>query len=162
MSASAPHNNDSTGNTAKPKAIRAPSPLAKTLVNVIGITRAAFGVGCLLAPSYALKIVGLTSALSPEASIITRMFGVREIIVGEALLLAERSAAAKRGTAEEEAGHEEVTRSIWLNVATDSLDVVALAFGFAQGSLDTLATWKMVLTAVLYAGMGLEASLLYK
>ncbi|KAK0657744.1 hypothetical protein B0T16DRAFT_453178 [Cercophora newfieldiana] len=162
MSASSPLLSSGSNNSAKPKTIRAPSPLAKTLVNIVGITRAAFGVGCLLAPSYALQIVGITSALSPEASVVTRMFGVREIIVGEALLLAERSAAAKRGTDAQEAGHEEVKRSIWLNVATDSLDIAALGFAFAQGILDNMTFGRLTLTAVLYAGMGLEAALLYK
>ncbi|KAK4443186.1 hypothetical protein QBC34DRAFT_417532 [Podospora aff. communis PSN243] len=162
MSASSPLLNNSGANTNPAKSSSAPSPLAKTLLNIVGITRAAFGVGCLIAPSFALQIVGLSSSLSAEASIITRMFGVREIIVGEALLLADRSAKAKRGTAAQEAGHEEVKRAIWLNIATDSLDVVALAFALAQGVLDKVTIGKMTVTALLYAGMGLETAWLYK
>ncbi|KAK0631477.1 hypothetical protein B0T14DRAFT_501776 [Immersiella caudata] len=161
MSASSPLLNANTS-TNPAKTTAAPSPLAKTLLNIIGITRAAFGVGCLLAPTFALQIVGISSPLSAEASIITRMFGVREIIVGEALLLADRSAKAKRGTAAQEAGHEEVKRAIWLNVVTDALDVVALGFALAQGVLDTATIGKMTVTALLYVGMGLETAWLYK
>ncbi|KAK5659607.1 hypothetical protein OQA88_811 [Cercophora sp. LCS_1] len=148
------------GNTPATK--KQPTPLAKTLLSIIGITRAAFGVGCLLAPSFALKIVGVNAALSPEASILTRMFGVREIVVGETLLLAERSASAKRGTVAQVAGDEEVRRAIWLNVATDSLDVVALGFAFAQGILETATIGQLVGTAVLYAGAGLGTAWLYR
>ena len=90
------------------------------------------------------------------------MFGVREIIVGEWLLLAERSATAKRGTAAQDAGSEEVKRAIWLNVATDSLDLVAVGLAFAQGLLGGVTAAKMTGTAVVYAVMGAEAGWLWK
>jgi len=89
------------------------------------------------------------------------MFGVREIIVGELLLLAERSASSKRGTAAQDAGDGEVKRAIWLNVGTDGLDILAVGLALGQGVLDWGTAGRLGGTAVLYAGMGVGLKWLY-
>lgn len=145
----------------------APSPLAKALLTFIGTTRAAFGIGCLVAPELAFQIVGLSSPLSAEASLIARQFGVREIVVGAGLLAAERqhttaTATATSGTPGQGAG---LKRAVWLSAATDGLDLVALALAFAfsqEGVLDTATLAKMAGTAALYAAAGLQTAWWYR
>jgi len=159
MSVSSPLLNTNINPTTK--APSGPSPLAKTILSLMGFTRAAFGLTCLLVPTFALPLLGLTSPLSPAGSIITRMFGVREIIVGELLLLAERSASSKRGTAAQDSGDGEVKRAIWLNVGTDGLDILAVGLALGQGMLDWGTAGRLGGTAVLYAGMGVGLRWLY-
>jgi hypothetical protein len=93
------------------------------------------------------------------------MFGVREIVVGGFLLIAERGrqATAKRGgtVAQQGAGDDEVRRAIWWNVATDGLDAAAIAVSFAQDSLEGPVFAKMLTTALVYFAAGLQTAWFY-
>ncbi|KAK0705484.1 hypothetical protein B0H67DRAFT_384904 [Lasiosphaeris hirsuta] len=139
-----------------------PTPFAKALLSILGISRSLFGVGLLLAPSLALGPLGITG-LSAEAAVVTRMFGVREITIGSTLLLAERSAASKRGIpVAHQAGREEVRRNIWLNVATDGMDLVFLACLFASGTVSGDVLARTAVGAVAMLVLGVETAWLYK
>ncbi|KAK0717565.1 hypothetical protein B0T26DRAFT_299349 [Lasiosphaeria miniovina] len=146
----------------------APSPLAKALLTFIGTTRTAFGIGCLIAPELAFQVAGLSSPLSAEASLIARQFGVREIVVGAGLVLAERQHATSAAVGGGGGGQGDDTglkRAIWLSAATDGLDLIALAFAFAlskEGVLDGATLAKMAGTAALYAAAGLQTAWWYR
>ena len=140
----------------------APSALAKGLLTLLGVSRIAFGVGCLLAPSLTLGILGVLT-LSPEAALVARMFGGREIVIGEGLLLAERSAeSARADTKAQLAAGEEVRRAVWLNVAMDSMDALAIIATFLHGSLvDGVVLAKLFGGALFMLSTGLETAWLY-
>lgn len=151
------HNNQAMANLN-------PSSLAKGLLTFVGLSRALFGVGCVVSPALGMKFLGLSN-MSTDAAILCRMFGVREIIVGGFLVLAERGrqAIARRGStvAQQSAAADEVRRAIWWNVATDGLDAVAIVISFGQDSLDGPVFAKMVTTALVYFAAGLQTAWLY-
>ncbi|KAK4119450.1 hypothetical protein N657DRAFT_650100 [Parathielavia appendiculata] len=172
MSASSPllsNSGDSSRNPARANHTNAaaPSPLAKGLLTFLGVGRVVFGAGCLLAPALTLSILGV-STLSAEAALITRMFGAREIVIGKGLLLAERSAGfARRGNTAADTGvqfasREGVCRAIWVGVAADGLDALALVATFAMGSsVDGIAIARMLGAALIMVVTGLETAWLY-
>lgn len=135
-----------------------PSRFTRGLVTFIGISRTIAGVGCLLAPSMTAKIFGF-STLSPEAALLARMFGAREIVIGEGLLLAEWTS---QGRPHPKAAHQQVARAIWANVAIDGLDIVAVLLTLAVGVADGVPVGKMAATAGLFVVLGLEAAWMYK
>ncbi|KAK3325006.1 hypothetical protein B0H66DRAFT_547227 [Apodospora peruviana] len=137
-----------------------PSTIAKSLLTLVGSVRAVFGIGCLTVPSLAIQFIGLKpTSFSPEASLIVRQFGVREIVVGGFLLYAER----KRRAASPTNGGDEVRRAIWWNVATDALDAVALVIAYGVGSLQGGAVFnKMLGTALVMVFLGVETAVLYR
>ncbi|KAK0713360.1 hypothetical protein B0T26DRAFT_717252 [Lasiosphaeria miniovina] len=143
----------------------APSPLARTLLTFIGTTRAAFGICCLVAPELAFQIVGLSSPLSGAASLIARQFGVREIVIGAGLVVAERQHTTSIAAGQGDRDSRGLKRAIWLSAATDGLDLVALGLAFAfaeEGVLDTPMLCKMAETAALYAIAGLQIAWWYR
>lgn len=170
MSASSPLLSNSDSNSSRKPATTnnkaaAPSAQAKGFLTLLGVSRIAFGLGCLLAPSLTLGILGV-STLSPEAALVARMFGGREIVIGEGLLLAERSAESARRVAADTkaqfAAGEEVRRAVWLNVATDSMDALAIIAAFLHGSLvDGVVLAKLFGGALFMLSTGLETAWLY-
>ncbi|KAK5662365.1 hypothetical protein OQA88_8275 [Cercophora sp. LCS_1] len=130
-----------------------PSPFAKGLLTFVGLIRAVYGVGCILAPALAVKFIGIAN-LSPEASILCRLFGVRDIVIGWLLLLAH----AKRTPI---SGDGEVRRAIWWNIVMDGLDALTLGLAFAQGDLEAGLFGKMVGGSLLDLGMGLALAWSY-
>lgn len=138
-----------------------PSRITRGLITFIGISRTLTGLGCLLVPTMTAKAFGF-STLSPEAALIARMFGAREIVIGEGLLLAERCESTSHGTPHLQAAHQQVTRAIWANIATDGLDIVALLLTLSAGMADGVPVGKMTVTAGLFVALGLEAAWMYK
>ena len=155
MSAPATSKNNNTRDAA-PK----PSLLAKSLVSFIGISRTVAGIGCLLAPMATAKILGF-STLSPEAALLTRMFGVREIVIGEGLLLAEKLVSTQRESAHSQPAQQQLSRAIWGNVLTDGLDIVAVLLTMGFGVAEGLPLRIMSAIAGLFVVMGFEAAWVY-
>lgn len=135
-----------------------PTSFAQGLLTTVGGLRVLFGLGCLAAPALALGFIGLQPAVfSPQASLIVRQFGVREIVIGGFLVHAEQKRRSAGG-----GGGAEIRRAIWWNVATDALDAVAIVAAHAQGSLDGgVVFWKMVGTALVMVAAGVETGWLY-
>jgi hypothetical protein len=102
------------------------------------------------------------STMSPEAALMARMFGAREIVIGEGLLLAERCESTSHGTPHSQAAHQQVVRAIWANIATDGLDIVAVLLALVIGMTDGVPVGKMVITAGLFVVLGLEAAWMHK
>jgi hypothetical protein len=145
MSSSPLLKNNTTGTAASK-----PSILGRGLVSLIGISRTVAGVGCLLAPTVTAKVFGFSS-LSPEAALLTRMFGVREIVIGEGLLLAERYSST------EAHAQQQVKRATWANVATDGLDLAAVLLTLWFGVAEGLPLGMMSAMAGLFVGLGFGA-----
>lgn len=134
------------------------SRITRGLITVIGVSRTLAGLGCLLAPAVTAKAFGF-STLSPEAALLTRMLGAREIVIGEGLLLAE---SASHGTPHLQAARQQVARGIWANIATDGLDIAAVLLTLVVGMADGVPVGKMAATAGLFVVLGLEAVWMYK
>ncbi|KAK1830669.1 hypothetical protein QBC39DRAFT_353597 [Podospora conica] len=156
MSSSPSPKSNSAENTA-PQSSR----LARGLVTFIGVSRTLAGVGCLLAPSMTATLFGF-STLSPEAALLARMFGAREIVIGEGLLLAERHQSTSHGTPQMHAAHQQLVRAIWANIAKDGLDILAVLVTLGLGMADEVPVGKMAATAGLFVGLGLGAVWMYK
>jgi len=156
---------NTNSNPAKSPTPPAPGPsgFARGLLHTIGVLRAGLGASCVLLPSLTLAPFAYP-ALSPAATVVVRMFGAREVVLGSFLLAAERNRAAAvrhSNPKEESVARKEVVRAIWHNAAADGMDVLILIAAGAAGALEGRPLFMLVGAAGLFAGMGLELAGLY-
>lgn len=105
-----------------PKDISTPKPLSRTAARTAGLARVLFGTACVLIPS---RTMGLFDFSVPAgAALLVGFSGVRDLVLGELLLLADRAG--------ERAG---VRRTLWGILAVEALDVGVAGVAVARGEM---------------------------
>src|ERR1700761_6000400 len=82
-----PSNKPSTTDNSPP-----PKPLSSfitTEITALGLLRIVAGGACLLAPTLTGRIFHIP--IGPQSIILVRMFGIRDVVLGELLLTADKS-----------------------------------------------------------------------
>lgn len=105
-------------------------------------SRVAVGVAALAAPGMAFRGAGLDPRTNPQIPFMTRMFGVRDLVIGAGALTTD--------------GAE---RRRWLQAAlvADVVDAVAAIAGHRAGYLPTSGAVMLTLTATTGAALGIAA-----
>jgi hypothetical protein len=124
------------------------SPLSKstsTAIHTLAILRIGIGAASLIAPRWTF---GLFQVAVPQASsTIVRLYGVRDVILGELLYTAEDKRAP-------DGGRREIKRALWSNIAADAVDICSVGFAVATGSMGRLPGALVVGGAALGVGLG--------
>jgi hypothetical protein len=120
-----------------------------TEITALGLLRIVAGGACLLAPTLTGRIFHVP--IGPQSIIIARMLGIRDVVLGELLLTADKNGKDQK----------ELKRALWAGVATDVVDVGSCALALASGTLSRTGTGLLGGGAVVFAlmGMGLLRSL---
>ncbi|WP_320669237.1 hypothetical protein [Patulibacter defluvii] len=105
--------------------------------------RLAIGVGAWAAPNLTGRLFGLDPEANPQAAYPTRLFGVRDAVLGIGTLTTSDPGA----------------RRLWLQlgVLTDAVDVAAAALSGKEGSLPKQAAIMAGGTAAVAVGLGIAA-----
>ena len=104
--------------------------------------RVAVGVFALAAPGRAFAGAGLSDRSNPQLPFMTRMFGVRDLVIGA-------NALTTSG--------EERRRWLQTAIAVDVVDALAAAAGHRSGYLPTSGAVMLGITAVTGAALGVAA-----
>ncbi|KAF2274708.1 uncharacterized protein EI97DRAFT_434938 [Westerdykella ornata] len=113
-----------------PKSLKEPveplSPPASTAIKVLSVVRIAVGAAFTIAPrfSFALSQFPIPAAYA----FMPRLFGIRDLALGELLLTAEDKNSP-------DGGRREIKRTLWAGIGCDLVDVAAVAYGVANGTL---------------------------
>ena len=94
-------------------------------IKILGIHRVALGAFCLIAPRFSCALFQFP--VPAAYSIMPRLFGVRDLVLGELLLTAEDKNSSG-------GGKREIKRALWANIGTDCVDLASIAFGVATGT----------------------------
>lgn len=124
----------------------AASRLVTGCVTALGVLRIGVGAACIIAPQFTCNLFRLPA--SPQIALVTRLTGVRDIVLGELLLTANRSGEDK---------HHELKRTLWANVATDVVDVGSCAVALYTGAVGRTAAGLFGGGAVLFVLLGVES-----
>jgi hypothetical protein len=98
-------------------------PYAKNTITALGAIRAIAGAGLLIAPQFIGKLFHVP--VTAQSALLARAVGTRDLVLGELLLTADRSAKDTK----------EMKRALWAGLATDALDIGATVFALASGHL---------------------------
>lgn len=103
-----------------------PPPLARTAARAGGLSRALFGAACILFPTATMRLFSLDT---PGAGLAVGFSGVRDLVLGELLLLSAGAAQT------EPAARGAVRRVLWGIVAVDVLDLCVAGAAVARGEI---------------------------
>jgi hypothetical protein len=123
---------------------------SKLALKTLGGTRMLVGAGCLLFPSTSFQFFGID--FDPRSSIITRLFGIRDLALGAYLYLSatdfesslltteQKRSEDKTSTPEEERVRSfwlksQLRHATWLGVVCDSVDVGSSIVCIWEGNL---------------------------
>ncbi|SPO03033.1 uncharacterized protein DNG_05714 [Cephalotrichum gorgonifer] len=112
-----------------PSTTPAPPSTYRALARAVGAARLLFGASCLLAPAFTMSLLRIP--LAGTATTFVRVFGVRDLVLGDLLLLATSSSGDPDGRAR----RAEVMRLLWAGVAVDLLDVCVAQVALGAGDL---------------------------
>ncbi|KAL5377775.1 hypothetical protein DPSP01_009555 [Paraphaeosphaeria sporulosa] len=111
-----------------PKPIPSSSALA---INVLALGRIGLGLASFVAPTVTLSLFKI--ALPANMTLIPRMFGGREFVIGEwTWMVKDEDKNAAEG------GRRELKRAMRLNTVVDALDLAAVGYGVATGMVGRL------------------------
>ena len=110
-----------------------------SFISILASMRVGFGAFSFLAPSTTLSLFQMP--ISSSALVATRMFGVRDAVLGGLLWTAESPAS--------------VRRALIAGAVVDGIDALAAAYGLWQGDMDMLATDLVGGGAIVFFAMGL-------
>jgi hypothetical protein len=105
-------------------------------------SRVLVGAAALAAPGQAFRGAGLDDRRNPQLPFMTRMFGVRDLVLGAGAL---------------STSGEERRRWIRLTVAADAVDALAAIAGHRAGYLSTRGAVMLALTATAGTALGVAA-----
>ncbi|EUC46995.1 hypothetical protein COCMIDRAFT_3990 [Bipolaris oryzae ATCC 44560] len=101
------------------------------VIKALALLRIGFGVSCLLAPRFTF---GLFRIDVPAAyAVLPRLFGGREIMLGELLLTAGNNKLP-------DGGRREIKRALWAGIGADIIDFGCALFGSAIGTSSKAST----------------------
>ncbi|KAH8901741.1 hypothetical protein GQ53DRAFT_740475 [Thozetella sp. PMI_491] len=116
------------------------STLTSTTTNILGAGRFLFGAATVIAPIATCKAAFFT--LHPSATLVARLLGVREVVIGGlTLFTARRHATALRSESPEASAKEtQNLRSVlWANIFNDASDVAVCLTAVAMRSINPKA-----------------------
>ncbi|KAF1812900.1 hypothetical protein P152DRAFT_473433 [Eremomyces bilateralis CBS 781.70] len=96
------------------------------IIKTISIARAIFGGACIFTPHLITQMFQLPLPRGTE--LFPRLFGVRDLVVGELLWLTLRGERTEEQL-------KQIRRVVWANIAIDSIDVVSTIWEFAMGRI---------------------------
>lgn len=101
------------------------SPTSALAVKVLAIHRIALGAVCTVAPQWSCALFQFP--IPAAYSITPRIFGIRDLAIGELLLTAEDKSSPNRG-------RREIKRALWLGIGVDLVDIASIVYGVATGT----------------------------
>jgi hypothetical protein len=138
--------------------ITTPTPFTVGVVNGLSYLRAIAGFSCIIAPTFTGKLFQIPIVANSTNSILLRLFGVRDAVIGELLwTVRPRSGEWTKSLAAAHAEQKELKRILWANVATDGLDLACIAFALSKGALSKPAAACVGGGAATFLVMGLIA-----
>ncbi|OAL53959.1 hypothetical protein IQ07DRAFT_640976 [Pyrenochaeta sp. DS3sAY3a] len=100
------------------------SSTTQTAIKALSVIRVATGVACVFAPIFTCGLFKYTVPV--ENSLLVRMFGVRDFVMGELLITAEDKKSP-------DGDRREIRRAIWTGIAVDTVDIGSVAYAVAMG-----------------------------
>ncbi|KAF2664242.1 hypothetical protein BT63DRAFT_465083 [Microthyrium microscopicum] len=125
------------------------TPLAANLVTALSNARVAFGLTLMLAPGAVGKVLAVP--MSPPTSAFIRLFGGKDLVLGELTWFTRPKVGVERTEVE----RRELKRVLWANVAADGLDVVISGILVMTGGMGGRAALLGGGGAAVYAAFGL-------
>jgi hypothetical protein len=122
------------------------TPTALYITKSLGYLRIGLGAACLLSPHFTTEIFKFYVA--NEGTMVTRLFGTREVALGVLLITADDKTTSN-------GGRRELKRAFWANAACDMMDVLSIAFSVAIGDMEPLPAALLAGCAAMAATMGL-------
>ncbi|KAF2689992.1 hypothetical protein K458DRAFT_483510 [Lentithecium fluviatile CBS 122367] len=116
-----------------------------TAIKTLAILRLGIGAASLITPRWACAL--FQYSLPQGSSIIGRLFGIREVILGELLYTSEDKNAI-------DGGRREVRRALWCNIAADTVDICSVGFAVATGGMGRVPGALFAGGAVVGVGLG--------
>lgn len=114
-----------------------PLPTSKaSVIKAISVLRIAFGAAIFVAPQFTCRLFQLP--IPAAYAVIPRIFGARELALGELLITAEDKNSPN-------GGRREIRRALWAGLGCDVADLASMAFGLASGTVGRVP-------ALLFAG----------
>ncbi|KAF2262691.1 hypothetical protein CC78DRAFT_605740 [Lojkania enalia] len=102
------------------------STTSTTAIKALSILRIAVGASCIIAPRWSCALFQFP--IPAAYSVMPRIFGVRDLILGELLITAENKESP-------DGGRREIKRALWANIGADVVDVGSVLFGLATGTV---------------------------
>ncbi|OSS54676.1 hypothetical protein B5807_01027 [Epicoccum nigrum] len=123
-------------------------PISSTLwaINTLSYLRIATGAACLVTPQFTCALFKWNVPVG--STLLVRMVGARDGVLGGLLLTAEDKNAP-------DGGRRELKRAIWANMAADTIDIGSLVYAVAKGHVGKSTGWLFGAGAVV--SMGLSA-----
>jgi hypothetical protein len=130
--------------------------LANSCINFISVGRILAGSSALFAPQFAGQFFGI--ALMPEANIVARLFGVRDVVIGAFLWSARNKvsrAIAKVDGARITDARQDLKYVLWMGMLCDSVDICSCVVAvLAEGMEGKAIGWVGVGAAFFVAAAG--------
>jgi len=98
-----------------------------TAIRVLSVARIALGASTLIAPTWTGTL--FLYSIPASASILARLYGVRELALGEMLITAEDKSSPG-------GGRRELRRTLLACIGSDAVDVCSAVFAVATGAMD--------------------------
>ncbi|KIL93756.1 hypothetical protein FAVG1_02317 [Fusarium avenaceum] len=105
------------------------SSVTSTTIKTVSFLRVVLGAACVIAPQLTCEI--FFYPVPAAFSILPRLFGIRDLLLGALLVTAEDRNIPS-------GGRRELRRTLWANIAADSVDVISIVLSLAQGNLERL------------------------
>lgn len=121
------------------------SRFAAGTVQTLGYLRAITGAAVLIAPLTMGKLFHIP--VTAQTAVLGEMAGVRDIAVGELLLLADKKDKERK----------ELKRMLWANIAVDAVDAAACGYGLAVGTMSRAGAGLLGGGALLFLALGVTS-----
>ncbi|KAF3008452.1 hypothetical protein E8E13_003799 [Curvularia kusanoi] len=114
-------------------------------IKTLAYMRIATGAACLVAPQFTCALFKLNIPVG--STLLVRMIGARDGVLGELLLTAEDRNAP-------DGGKRELRRAIWAGMAADAIDVGSLVYAVAKGHVGKPTGGLFGAGAIVFMGLG--------
>ncbi|KAF2193397.1 hypothetical protein K469DRAFT_712153 [Zopfia rhizophila CBS 207.26] len=118
---------------------------SSTSIKALSILRIAVGASCLIAPRFSCALFQFP--IPAAMSVMPRLFGVRDLVLGELLLTAEDKNGPDRG-------RREIKRALWAGIGTDAVDIASILVGVVTGTVGRIPAAIFGGGAVAFIGLG--------
>jgi len=129
--------------------------LANSCISFISVARILAGSSALLTPQLAGQLYGI--AIMPEANIVARLFGVRDLVIG-AFLWSSRSnlsrAIAKADGAKITEARRDLKNVLWMGMLCDSVDVCSCVVAVLTEGMEWRAIGWVGVGAAVFTALG--------
>ena len=109
--------------------------MSSNLVSALAIARMLFGGSTLLFPHHVAPFFGIP--LAAQTTIVARLFGIRDFILGGLVWTARADdKAASKSAASQEGNRRELRRALVAGILTDAVDLCSAVVGVLDGTLE--------------------------